>query len=370
MGTLRQKLRILAMVVLAALLVAAPHLTWRLQKARTLDVVIVDKTVPFEKYREHSAIPWILHAMKIRAPNGRFLDAATDYVGFDPRAKVGHDLTDAALAHADVLVVADTYGVYEGDYERPGQEAALERSPKIYGGVTEDEARAIEAFALRGGLVVAEFNTFASPTPAPVRERLERLFGLRWTHWVARYWPDLQDHNEVPGWIGRLWEKVNHTPFEAKGGGLVLVHDDDDIVVLLAGSDLTDDVVTQQRTAKGAVFDLPVRGGFWFWMDVVEATDGEVLYEHTIATTAAGAQKLADHRLRARFPALVKRGDAWYFAGDVVDTALELGSPELAGLLPWRSHVTGCGGGAAGDEGFFWGFYVPIVSRLFASRAH
>src|SRR3546814_9473159 len=54
-------------------------------------------------------------------------------------------LTAARLENADVLVIADTYGVYVGDYERPGEQAALERSPKIYGGVDEAEARAIES---------------------------------------------------------------------------------------------------------------------------------------------------------------------------------------------------------------------------------
>lgn len=365
---LRQKLRIGALVVVVLLVLAAPHLVWRFQRSRTLDVVIVDKTVPFAKYREHAAIPWILHAMKIRASNGRFLEPASDYLGFDPATKTGHDLTAKALEHADVLVVADTYGVYQGDYLRPGEEAALERSPKIYGGLSDDEAAAIEGFVARGGLVLAEFNTFASPTSRPVRERMEKVFGLRWTRWVARYWPDLQDANEVPRWVGRVWEKVMHTPFDMKGGGLVLVRDDEDIVVLQATSDLGEAVVTQERTVRGAALDLPERGSFWFWMDVVEATDGEVLYEHVIGATPAGAQKLAAHGLPVRFPALVKRTDAWYFAGDFVDTAIELGNPEMAGLLPWRAHRPGCG--VSTEDAFFWELYAPIVSRLFASRAH
>jgi hypothetical protein len=363
----RQKFRIGAIVSVVLLVLASPQIVWRLQRGRTLDVVIVDKTVPFEKYREHAAAAWILHALKIHGSNGRFLDPATDYVGYDPKAKVGHDLTAAAVAKADVLLVTDTYGVYRGDYERPGDEAALERSPAIYGGLGDEEAGAIEGFVARGGLLLAEFNTFASPTTPAVRERMERLFGLRWTHWVARYWPDLQDANEVPRWVGRVWEKVTHTPFDMKGGGLVFVRDDEDMVVLQAGTDLGGAVVSQQRTARGAAFDLPPRGDFWFWMDVVTPTDGEVLYEHVIGATPSGAQKLAAHGLPERFPALVKRADAWYFAGDFVDTAIELGNPEIAGLLPWRARGPGCG--VSLEDAFFWQLYVPIVSRLLSSRA-
>jgi len=353
----------------AIALFASPWIAWRAQRPRTMDVVIVDKTVPFESYREHAGIPWILHAMKIQQPGGRFLEPARDYVGFDPKTKTGHDLTDAHLAHADVLVIADTYGVYRGDYERPGDQAALERSPKIYGGLSNDEARAVASFWERGGLVLAEFNTFASPTPPPAREMLERVFGVRWTKWVARYWPNLQDPNEVPRWLARTWERVTHTPFDMRGGGLVFVREDEDIVVLLDGEDLDADVVRQVRTPRGASFDLPPSGGFWLWMDVVEATDGEVLYEHVVATTAAGQHKLARHGLPVRFPALTKHRDAWYFAGDFVDTAMDLGSPERYGLIPWRARTTGCGGGSTADDGSFWGFYAPIVERLFSSRA-
>ena len=369
MAVTRQKVRIAAMIAVALLVLLAPSIAWRLQKARTLEVVIVDKTVPFQKYREHAAIPWILHAMKIRSSSGRFLDPALDYVGFDPKARVGHDLTAAATEHADVLVVTDTYGVYRGDYERPGDEAALERSPKIYGGVTDQEADVIDAFLGRGGVVIGEFNTFASPTDAPAREHLERLFGARWTKWVARYWPDLQDEREVPRWVGRVWERVTHTPFSMKGGGLVLVREDEDIVVLLDGEDLTADVVTQERTMRGAEFDLPRRGAFRFWMDIVVPIDGEVLYEHVIGAKPSGEKKLAAHGLATHFSALLRRGSAWYFAGDFVDNAIELGSPELAGALAWRERTVGCSPAASTDDVVFWGFYVPIVARIFASRA-
>ncbi len=365
----RQKLKLALGGLGGLVLLASPWIAWRAQRARTLDVVIVDKTVPFERYREHAGIPWILHVMKIRQPSGAFLDPARDYVGFDPKTKTGHDLTEAHLAHADVLVIADTYGVYRGDYEKPGDQAALERSPKIYGGLTVDEARAVSSFWERGGLVLAEFNTFASPTPPDARATLERVFGVKWTKWVARYWPNLQDTNEVPRWVGRVWETVTHTPFDMKGGGIVFVREDEDIVVLLDDEDLEPDVVRQIRTQRGASFDLPASGGFWFWMDVVEATEGEVLYEHVVGVKPSGEQKLARHGIPKRFPALTKHKDAWYFAGDFVDTQIELGTPERYGLIPWRARTNGCGGGSTADQGFFWSFYAPIVERLFSSRA-
>ncbi len=356
-------------VALAAVLLVlfGPHVAWRLTTSRTLDVVIVDKTVPFRNYREHAAIPWILHALSIRTPRGDFLDPARDYVGFDPETKKGLDLTAARLARADVLFVTDTYGVYVGDYERRGDIAALERSPKIYGGMSVDEAAAIEGFVARGGLVFAEFNTFASPTGDDARARLQKLFGVRWTKWVARYWPSLEDPDEVPRWVGRVFERVTGAPFAFTGPGLVFVRDDVDMVVLRP-EDLTAEVVAQVRTPAGAALGLPERGAFWFWMDIVEVQGGEVLVDHVLGVTERGAAKLAAHGIPRRFPALVKNAGTYYFAGDFVDNAIDLGSPERAGVIATKQRTTGCGGGSTGDEGFFWGFYAPTLARLLEPR--
>jgi hypothetical protein len=362
--------RIGALVGLALAVAVAPHVAWWFAPARALGVVLVDKTVPFRNYREHAAIAWLLHALKIHQKTGGFLDPARDYLGFDPATKTGRDLTPEDLATADVLVVADTYGAYTGDYTHPGEQAALERSPKIYGGLSVAEAFAIEAFAAKGGMVLAEFNTFASPTSAAARSRLEQLFGVRWTRWVARYWPDLQDANEVPRWVGATYERVYGAPFDLTGAGLVFVHEDGDIVVLREKVDLDGDVLTQDRTSTGAEFGFPERGQFWYWIDVLDAAGSDVLYEHVVHTTAAGQAKLEGHGLRLRFPAVTRRGEAYYFAGDFVDNAMELGNPERAWLLGYRQAraTGGCGGGGR-DESFFWGFYAPIVSRLLSSRA-
>jgi len=365
----RSAARALGIAAAATLAALTPRIAWWAKPARTLEVVIVDKTVPFRNMREHAAIPWILHANKIENGLGRFLDPTRDYVGFDPVAKAGRDLGPTDVAFADVLFLADTYGVYVGDYQHPGDQAALERSPKIYGGLSEDEAKTIDQFAARGGMVVGEFNAFASPTEEGPRARLEARFGVHWTKWVARYWPNLQDRNEVPRWVGRVYERVAGRPYDLTGGGLVFVREDSDIAVLRNGEDLGPGVVSQERLPAGAAFGFPERGGYRYWMDVVVATNAEVLYEHVVDTTAGGVRVLSAHGLPRRFPALTKLRDAWYFAGDFVDNSLDLGNPELAWLLVYRQERVGCGRGATLEESSFWGWYVPIVSRLLSSRA-
>lgn len=364
----RRALRIGGLVVATLTVLLAPRIAFWLAPARTLHVVILDKTVPFHQFREHAAIPWLLRASKIREPDGRYLDPRRDYVGFDPGTRSGTRLTAAHLEEADVLVCTDTYGVYHGDYS-PSPPASMERSEKIYGGLDESEARAIVDFSARGGMVIAEFNTFASPTEAPARARLEALFGVRWTHWVARYWTELADTNEVPPWLGRLYQKVTGRTFDLTGPGFVFIKEDADVAILRPGEDLGPAVVAQMRTPAGANHGFPERGAFWFWMDVVEATDGEVLYEHVLDVTEGGAEKLRRHGLSSRFPAMSKKGAAYYFAGDFVDNTIDLGSPERFGLLPYRERTTGCGGGEVGGDGFFWAIYAPVMTRLFSSRA-
>src|SRR5260370_19772843 len=173
-------------------------------------------------------------------------------------------------------------------------------------------------------MVVGEFNTFASPTEDVPRARLEARFGVHWTKWVARYWPHLQDANEVQLWVGSVDERVTGHSYDLIGGGLVFVREDSDIAVLRTGEELGPGIVSQERLPAGAAFGFPERGGYRYWMDVVVATDAEVLYEHVGDTTAAGARALATHGFPRRLPALPAQPDARYVAGDFLDNSLHL----------------------------------------------
>ncbi len=356
------RLAFLGAVVLGLFVV--PRIAWELWPLRPMNVVIVDKTVPFQNYREHQNFDWLLEAWKIGTPDGRFLDPASDYVGFDPTAKRGHDLTADHLQGAKVLFVADTCGVYRGDYEVPGV-AALERSQKIYGGFTVAEAQAIDSFVGGCGTAIAEFNAFASPTGDAARARLEALFGVHWTHWVARYWPNVRDENEVPPWIGRVYERVFGRPFDVTGPALIFVRDDVDMVVLQPSLHFenADRIVTMHRTEEAPeLAGLPREGSFYFWLDVVDATTADVVYQYQVDVNRAGAEELTKHGLPLRFPALTRRPGAYYFAGDMVDSTVELGDPRRKGLLAFRRARAWLGGSF--EERLMWGWYAPVMEAL------
>ena len=349
-----------------------PHWLWDLQAPRPIEVVIVDKTVPFQNYREHENFVWLLHNWKMPDRSGRFAHSATDYVGFDPTNKVGHDLRAEDLGSADVLFVADTYGVYVGDYEVPGDVAALERSPLIYGGFTSTEADAVKRFAARGGLVIGEFNTFASPTADEPRQILEQVHGLKWTKWVGRYWPDLQDKNEVPPWLGEVYERLYGRPFDIQGAAFVFVRDDAEMVILRRDVHLESEILTLHRTdAAPELTGLPQSGAFWYWLDLLEARGAEVIYEYRLDVTPEGRRALETAGLPERFPAVLRHGpkkNVWYLAGDFVDTPVELGPARRWGLLTlrrWRSAIIGGGSG----EQLMWGWYAPLLEKILLSRS-
>lgn len=368
---IRRPLQVSTVVAIVLVLAFGSRVAWWLKPSRRVAITIVDKTVPFRNYREHSFIPWLLRALKVTDPAGQFVDESRDYVGYDPAARVGHDLAAHHLAHADVLFLADTYGVYRGDYERPGDVAALERSPRIYGGFAPGEAAVIEDFSAKGGLVLGEFNSFASPTEAVARATLEQTFGVRWTHWVGRYWADIQSAEEVPRWVGRVYEHVYAKPLTITGAAFVFVRDDEDMIVLEAGKHLGESVIDLVRTAEAPdLGGLPERSSYWYWLDVVERTDADVIYDHVLSLTPAGQALLAEHQVPGRFPALTRRRGrpTYYFAGDFVDSGVERPPAESLGTIWWRQITVGRTGSP--DERFLWNWYTPVLERLLEPRMH
>ncbi len=353
--------RILPALALLAIYEWGPHWWWLARTGTPAKILIVDKTVPFRNYREHAAFTWLLHNLKITTPSGDPYREESNYLGYDPNQKVGHDLTADDVQDADAIFFGDTYGVYVGDYKRPGDVAALERSQKIYGGISREEATLLDAYAQKGGTLIAEFNTFASPTEDAPRAQMEAIFGAKWTHWVARYWEDLSNDEEVPQWLRRDYLRRYGVELEHKGSALVFVHEDDDIVALRPGEDIDADVMTMEKTSAGDA-SWPKTAHYVYWFDVVELTTGTSVYDYRVETTDAGAKKLAEHKLPVKFPAVIHAArNTWYFAGDMIDTAAEKGDPERAGLLTWRRYTRGSIGA---DGSVLWGFYFPILEDL------
>ncbi|MDH3456602.1 MAG: hypothetical protein OER90_07135 [Gemmatimonadota bacterium] len=348
-------------LLLLLLAVFGPFLLWIGEPTKSLNVLIIDKTVPTMSYREHQGLVWVLNHLKYRDSTvGGTFNAGRDYVGFFPNqdgplrmmpvAPTGRDL--------DLLYLADTYGVYSQDFtEAPSSE----RAELIFGGLNAPELEALEPVFSSAATVIAEFNTLASPTTAPVRERLEELFGVTWTGWTGRRFASLKRDSDVPGWLVRNWERQTARDWTFSAPGFAIVHDDGRIVLLLEGQDvarnglrvdfpesLVDEVGVSDETPYG------------YWFDVVEPRrDVLVVAQYQLAVTDSGSRVLQTAGLPERFPAIVHRkigqSRRYYFAGDFADLR----------RVPWVFRVRGVSWlrrwGVRGELQFFWNVYLPLM---------
>lgn len=372
-GTLRWTWPVLALAVVLLL----PWACHRLAPEHDLAVVVVDKTVPFANWREHRPLFWLLDHRKIVRPGGVPYDPALDYLGPTPGPEPGdrpvrtRDLHAADLERADLLYLADTYGVYEGDLESgAAMRTTLDRTPKIYGGLTADEARAAVAFVAGGGTLAAEFNTFASPTGSGAAAAIQDILGVRWTRWIGRYFPRLEDTDEVPPWMRRNWEREWDDTWEFQGPGFVLVQEDAHVEVLRVGEEVR---TRGLRIERSEPVDPLLRDArdvtYPFWFDVVEADAGvDVLARYRWEVTDPGRERLAARGLPVTFPAVTRRfapggGVAYYFAGDFVDSPIGFTPMPFAGYLGFKRRFEAVRY-APSDAEFYWRFYAPMMSRM------
>lgn len=377
-------------LIVIALLVTSPYLVWVAQPTKTLRVTVVDKTVPFINYREHTALFWTLNHLRYPAPDGHDAWApSTDYVGYYPGLRfvmsqlrgvpesetvwwsTWRSVDDSELEGSDVIFMTDTYGAYELDLKNvETEEAHRLRNPTVYGGLQDTEMDAIERFAARGGHVISEFNTFALPTNTSPRERLEKLLHVQWSHWIGRYVDDLAEPRDLPWWVYELWKKTHGgTDWYYSGPGFIFVDTWEHLVVLQVGPDMGEklcrifNVDSSDPVLKGTSDEVPYN----FWFDIVApAPDATVHSEFVLDVTAEGQQKLDEWHIPSRFPAVVswKGGyQAWYFAGDFSDNVVEESPFDVAGFPGYKRYFARYRSEPT-NEWFFWEYYLPLIENI------
>lgn len=232
-------------------LLTSPFWLWKLKGTKELNVLIMDKTVPDSSYREHEGLVWILNNQKyVKSTNDSYIKQK-DYVGFKPDANknVRVSTLPEDLSKYEVIYFTDQYGVYEEEYF--GMNNLGERSEKIYGGLElEDIAKVEEAlFQNDNKTLIAEFNTFASPTSDEAREKITNLLHVSWSGWIGRYFSDMES-SEVPIWVKENYERIYKEKWAFKGFGMVLINKDDHVVVL-SGDELNRGKMQFSTTGKG-----------------------------------------------------------------------------------------------------------------------
>lgn len=341
----------------------APWVAWYQKPTRTLAVRVLDKTVPDRSFREHKGLFWILDHEKIRKPEGRPYAFEEDYIGFEPLGKQKYRLKEGDLsAPADLVYIADTYGVYHEEFygENKGN-----RSPLLYGGLELEEVASIRQSLAKGGTLVAEFNTFQSPTGPAAREALCKWLGVRWSGWMGRHFDELKRGLEIPLWVVRNFEKQYGREYAFTGPGFLFCNDRDEVVILDDARYAGASPCTLHFTEQGQSH-LKVRGSFPYnyWFDVSSVEPGTSVHaEFLLDFKPDGAEELRKHGIPMQFPAIFHRkdnqNDLYYFAGDFADHTRYPWIVRYRGLVPLKSLFS-----SNRDERFFWAAYVPMMQTI------
>ncbi|PLT27665.1 hypothetical protein [Peribacillus deserti] len=350
----------LVYIVLFLLVITSPFWLWQLKKTKPLDVLVIDKTVSEKSYREHRGLMWLLNNEKY-VMNDKSYNYAKDYSGFKPgdgEYKVSP--LPENLDDYDLIYLADQYGVYEDEFYT---NQSKKGNSLLYGGLTDKEiSRLEEALLGKKKTLIAEFNTFASPTDEQARERMANLLGLEWSGWIGRYFNDLEA-DEVPLWVKRNYKEQTGRKWTKKGKGFLYVHSDGKILVLDEKAITSDNGLSFSLTNKGrSLTGKNVKSRYGYWFDVVQAKPGtSVLAAYKLPVTSSARKMLSAYNLPVEFPAILHQENAkynsYYFAGDFAD---EKEIPEIyqtRGVTAWKEHF-------GARHSFYWNAYVPIMKEV------
>ncbi len=361
-----KKVYLIAAVLLLLLLL--PFIIWSVKPEKVLSVAIIDKTVPDDSYREHLGFSWLLNYLKVTTPDDKRYRADHDYYGVippeDEEGKPGMRPLPDSYDGTDVIYIADTYGVFEDDTANNEISRSGARSSAIYGGLTDAEWAAIKKRTASDepSLLIAEYNTFASPTDSEVRKQVMKHLGVEWQGWTARYFDELdyRKNTEIPQWIVDEHSK----DWTYSGGGFLLVNDlDGSYLVLQDDKHVKEGSVRMTITEKGEK-RLGTEGShrYSYWFDIITPRPGtEVLASYDWSLTEDGRRLLAEKGIPSEFAAVVRKvsgaAESLYFAGDYNDVPSVPKGYQFEGLPQLYKWLY-----AFSDQSFYWSAYVPMMT--------
>lgn len=349
-----QKLKSLFIIIIILLIIFSPRIYWMVKPSTTMDISIVDKTVANTSYREHNGLFWILTNEKMNRPDGELYDIGRDYFGYDPYEKApmkDYDIT----RKVDLIYVADTYGVYSDDLE---EKVEGERSEKVYGGMDLLEWNAIMGSKGEQTTLIAEYNSFATPTDEVTRTIMEQNLGVKWSGWSGRYFDDLNS-DEIPPWLIQNYENKYKEKWPFTGGGMAFVHLSDDVVVI--DEKQIQDRVQFELTKQGQqLFPAAKSSLYTYWFDIViPQNDAAILAKYKLQLSKSALKQLEKESIPTKFPAIVfqKQQKTYYFAGDYADYP-------KTNLMKWQGSPMLMKVFEKEETKFFWMSYAPIMKQI------
>ncbi len=365
-------------VLLISILVpAAMYVVWALSPKHTLNIILVDKSVPDENRTEHAAINWIFTQERITNDQQAFYNKKLDYYGFFPRP--GGDFVvkdfspfdslhlDSLAAVSDILYLADAYGVFAHNY---GVELS-KPNHLLYGGLNWSDLALIQAMRAKDKLIIGEFSLFAVPTSRSVKDSLETILGVDWLGWVGRYFISLDStaNEALPQWVVKLYQDEHGPTWPFHDSGVVLVRGSE-IVILEYGTHLSLEVpFIETQTEYASQYGIAQRVNYPFWFDIVTSphAENQIVSIFHLPVNERGDSLLTLHKIPSLFPAVLRSGKGeppfYYFAGDFSDNPV----PELTAYfrgVSWFQSFFYNRNQMDDRRQFFWTYYHPLLRSI------
>ena len=369
-------------LLILLILLATPlwmRIAWEIGNKKSLNLIIVDKTVINTNSLKHRSVNWILDYEKYTKSNGSFYDINKDYFGFFPQEnekytirdfeKMNESDLDSVSAVYDMIYFTDTYGIMGNEWYQ--HRDINENSESIYGGLSEKDIMLLKKMKERRKPILTEYNTIGYPTPADVRKSFEKLFGIEWTGWMARYISSLDTINnpDLPKWIVRNYKKTHGGIWRFHNEGILFIHESGRVLVLEQGVELTE-AIPEIFTAKNyqSQYGVPDDMIYPYWIDIIinRNDTNKIVSNYRINTTARGDSLLESYDVPKVFPAIIHRSvdyTFYYFCGDFADNPTKFRFAKLDGITGLKFLMYNAKD-VTDRNRFFWEFYMPMMQTI------
>lgn len=355
-------------------------LFWYFTPKTHLRATIVDKTVLTTDGQEHISLTWMLNHKRLTKTPSQSYSVHHDYFGFFPkgdekfRTKGLERFTEDQLKKlsddVDFTYYTDTYGIYNNEWYT--KDSTNIRYGKLYGGLAPEDLEFLTYMKQKKKLIIAEFNTIASPTTLTNRRGFEKLFGMEWTGWTGRYFDsfDTIKNLELPKWLIKNYTERNPKGWKFTKSGIAFVNNGGDVVVLEDSLDLNTEIPIIHATEKGQDrFGLPKKMKYSFWFDIIKLNPNvnEIIAGYQLDVNEHGARKLKNNRIPKNFPAVIKHQKGgyrfYYFSGDFSDNPIGMTSSYFKGInyFKWLFYDKSI---PMERKSFFWEFYYPLLNTI------
>ncbi|MFC4403418.1 hypothetical protein [Gracilibacillus xinjiangensis] len=362
-------------IILLLICMLSPIVLWFTTEETELDVMIIDKTVADETYREHKGLVWLLNYLKYEKADGTKYNLEEDYYGFVPNEKEKtYQIKEPPNAYdeTDLIYIADTYGVYEQDIPWADNQEEASQSNLVYGGLEEEEWQQIATRLQQDkpATFIVEFNTLNSPTAEEVSESLQQYLGIKHTGWIGRYFDELNPDNnsEIPNWVTNEYPDI----YDFDGAGFLLLNDQTrDVVFLEADKHFNGKGINIKFTEDGQEkFDINGTNSYSYWFDITTANQPtKALAVYSWDLTAEGEQLLDELNIPIEFPSITENKrdgtTSYYFAGDYNDIATTPYFYQMKGMdLLYKLFKN------YSEDSFYWSAYVPVMDKILQETSH